>query len=199
MVQAIDLTELYSKAFGISIPEYKLNAQPYEYAFDSNGDANGKFGSPKRALNPITGGYYFMPVYLDIDNSGDIGLNDYELPYPIVRVQSQKRIIETALTERKGTVVEIINQESWKIYIKGFIISKNNEYPEDEIYKLKQVYEKNEAFSIRSVITDLFLTDGDKVVVKSLNFPEVKGVELVKPYELELISVNIFDLITVPV
>jgi hypothetical protein len=44
------------------------------------------------------------------------------------------------------------------------------------------------------VLTDLFLTADDRVCIKSLNFPEVKGIEDVKPYEMELVSVNIFDL-----
>lgn len=183
-MQAIDLNELYMKAFGVSAPEYKLNAEPKALP-----SSNSMYGTPYYGNNYVTGAYYFLPAFFDIqDNS------DYEIPFPIIRIQSQKRIIETPLTERKGTVVEIVNQESWKIYIKGFIISKNSNYPEKEIEALKNVYEMDKAIRLRCALTDLFLKADDRVVIKSINFPEVKGVEHVKPYEMELISVSIFDL-----
>lgn len=184
MEQIINLQELYNKAFGVSLPEYKLNAQE-----KTPPETNSMYGTPFYGSNHITGGYYFMPAFFDLNDD-----SDYTIPFPIIRVQSQKRIIETPLTERKGTVVELVNQESWKIYIKGFIISKNGRYPEQEIADMIAVFERNTSLRLRCALTDLFLTADDRVCIKSLNFPEVKGIEDVKPYEMELVSVNIFDL-----
>ena len=184
MAGLFNLQELYLKAFSVKMPEYKLNAQektPLE--------TNSMYGTPYYGSNHVTGGYYFMPAFFDLNDD-----SDYTIPFPIIRVQSQKRIIETPLTERKGTVVELVNQESWKIYIKGFIISKDGRYPEQEIAKMIEVFERNTSLRLRCALTDLFLTADDRVCIKSLNFPEVKGVEDVKPYEMELVSVNIFDL-----
>jgi hypothetical protein len=186
-MQAIDLQDLYNKAFGVSIPEYKLNASP-----KAAPDTSSIYGTPFYGSNFVTGAYYFLPAFLDFQDD-----SDYSIPFPIIRIQSQKRIIETPLTERKGTVVELVNQESWKIYIKGFIISKDGNFPEQEILKMKEVYELNTALRLRCALTDLFLTADDRVTIKSINFPEVKGIQHVKPYEMELISVNIFDLTTV--
>lgn len=184
MEQIINLQELYNKAFGVNLPEYKLNAQE-----KTPPETNSMYGTPFYGSNHITGGYYFMPAFFDLNDD-----SDYTIPFPIIRVQSQKRIIETPLTERKGTVVELVNQESWKIYIKGFIISKDGRYPEQEIAKMIEVFERNTSLRLRCALTDLFLTADDRVCIKSLNFPEVKGIEDVKPYEMELVSVNIFDL-----
>lgn len=184
MAGLFNLQELYEKAFSVKMPEYKLNAQektPLE--------TNSMYGTPYYGSNHVTGGYYFMPAFFDLNDD-----SDYTIPFPIIRIQSQKRIIETPLTERKGTVVELVNQESWKIYIKGFIISKDGRYPEQEIAEMIAVFERNTSLRLRCALTDLFLTADDRVTIKSLNFPEVKGVEDVKPYEMELVSVNIFDL-----
>jgi Domain of unknown function (DUF6046) len=190
-IGGFDLNELYQKAFGISMPEYKLEAPQQE----TNLRQMGKFGTPLYAYNFHNSMYHFLPIWFDIDGFNEDGSEkDYRLPYPIMRIQSQKKIVETPLTDRKGSVVELINQESWKIYIKGFIISKDNTYPEEEIYALKNIYERNEPLIMRSVLSDLFLTEKDKVVIKSLNFPEIKGIETVKPYEMELITDGIFDL-----
>jgi hypothetical protein len=183
-MQAIDLKELYNKAFGVSMPEYKLNVADKPTPFTSS-----IYGTPFNGSNALTGGFYFLPAYFDLQDD-----SDYTIPFPIIRVQSQKRIVETPLTERKGTVIELINQESWKIYIKGFIVSKDGNYPEQEILKMKEVYELNTALRLRCALTDLFLTADDRVLITDLNFPEVKGVEHVKPYEINLISTSVLDL-----
>jgi hypothetical protein len=200
-MQAIDLKELYKQAFGVSVPEYQLYEQKSDkavYSGKDNGDGllRGKFGSIIYGNNAIGGNYTFMPAFFDLDNDGDFGANDYELPFPIMRISSQKRIVETPLTERKGTVVEIVSQQNWKIYIKGFIVSKDASFPEEEVYRLKQLYEdeKNPYLRLRCALTDLFLTTDDRVVITDLNFPDVKGIENVKPYEMNLITTNIFDL-----
>jgi hypothetical protein len=180
----INLQDLYKKAFGITMPEYKLNVAEKPAASKSS-----VYGTPFYGGNFVTGGVYFLPAFFDLQDD-----SDYTIPFPIIRIQSQKRIIETPLTERQGTVVEVVSQDSWKIYIKGFIISVDGNYPEKEIEKLKNVYELNQPLRLRCALTDLFLHAEDRVCITSINFPEVKGIEHVKPYEIELISVNIFDL-----
>jgi hypothetical protein len=198
-MQAIDLKELYKQAFGVSIPEYQLFEQKGDkavYSGKDNGDLylRGKFGSIMYGNNAIGGNYTFMPAFFDLDNDGQFTEYDFELPFPIIRISSQKRIVETPLTERKGTVVEIVSQENWKIYIKGFIISKDLIFPEEQVYALKQLYENTKYLRLRCALTDLFLTADDRVVITDLNFPDVKGIEHVKPYEMNLITTNIFNL-----
>ncbi|MBK6819839.1 MAG: hypothetical protein IPG85_09755 [Bacteroidetes bacterium] len=117
-----------------------------------------------------------------------------EVGYPIIRILGAQHSGETPMTERKGSAIEIISQDNWKIYIRGFLFNHDREYPEEDIYKLKELFEKNESVVIRSVLTDLFLIAEDRVVITDINFPEVTGIEHVKPYEINLISDSIFDL-----
>lgn len=185
MTQSINIQQLFAKAFGIPMPEYKLQELDKPKPL-----SNSLYGTPYYGSNPLTGQYHFLPVFLDIE-----GDSDYELPFPVVRIQSQKIIVETPMTERKGSVVELVSQESWKVNIKGFIVSSNGQYPEEAIQRMVNVYERNVPVRMRCALTDLCLAADDRVVIKSLNFPEVRGVEHVKPYEMDLVSVSIFDLI----
>lgn len=180
-----DLQDLYLKAFGVQFPKYELESKNTADAIGS------KYGSSVYRKADVTGRYYFMPVELG-------GL---ELGYPIIRIQSRKNIVETHLTEQNGSVIEMISRENWKIYIRGFMFNHEREYPEEDIYNLKELYNRNESVVIKSVLTDIFLThkdddgnDTDRVVVTDINFPEVKGIEHVKPYEINLISDSIFSL-----
>jgi len=178
MSYQFDLGEMYQKAFGIKMPKYELDSKNTQDAIGS------KYGSSLYRKADVTGRYYFMPVTLG-------GL---ELGYPIIRIQARKNIVETPMTERKGSAIEIISQDNWKIYIRGFMFNHDREYPEEDIYNLKELFEKNESLELRSVLTDLFLVGEDRVVITDINFPEVKGIEHVKPYEINLISDSIFDL-----
>ncbi len=122
------------------------------------------------------------------------------LPHPVISVTGKKTIIETPLTERRGTVKEVINLMDYEIVIKGLIIGEDNEYPEVEVSVLRDIFELNVAVGIANPITDIFLmgpaTSGsDKVVIKELSFPEVKGAKNVRPYQLTMVSDAPFNLI----
>lgn len=173
-----DLGALFNKVWKTGMPEYDLKSTNESDAFAS------KFGSSVYRKADAVGRYYFMPVKL----------GDVELQYPIIRIQGRKNIVETQLTERKGSVIEIINQESYQIYIRGFLINHTGDFPEEAVHEMKELFETNQSVPIRSVLTDLFLTDEDSVVIADLSFPEVTGVENVKPYELNLISDSNFEL-----
>jgi hypothetical protein len=178
MSYQFDLAELYQKAFGITVPKYELDSK------NTQDQLGSKYGSSLYRKADVTGRYYFMPVTLG-------GL---ELGYPIIRIQGRKNIVETQMTERKGSAIEIISQDNWKIYIRGFMFGHDRKFPEEQIYELKELYERNESLELRSVLTDLFLVEKDSVVIADINFPEVKGIEHVKPYEINLISDSIFEL-----
>lgn len=173
-----DLGELYNKAFNIKLPEYAILAENEEALVAS------KYGSSTYRRADAVGRNYFMPVEL----------GGMQLSYPVIRISGSKNIVETQLTERKGSVIEIINQDSYKIYIRGFMINHQGHFPEEDVYNLQQLFELNKSIPIKSVLTDLFLTSDDRVVIKDFNLPEVQGVENVKPYELELISDSVFEL-----
>lgn len=198
MAIQFNIQDLYMKAFGVKAPEYDLKETnegliaPNNYSsVNPDVEPKSKYGSSPYFKQDALGRYYFMPVKL----------GDLDLPYPIIRIQSRKNIVETQMTERKGSVIEIISQDNWKIYIRGFIFAHDRKFPEEDIYNMRKMYERNESLVISSVLTDLFLTsqdsnnnETDKVVITDINFPEVKGIEHVKPYEIQLISDSIFEL-----
>jgi hypothetical protein len=124
------------------------------------------------------------------------------LPNPVVSIESKKYIIDTALTERRGTVKEMINTSDYEITIRGLIIGSTHDFPEDQIAMLRDAYEQNKPVSIASAVTDIFLlrpdrSGSDKVVIAEMRMPVIPGVKNVRPYELKLISDETFNLISI--
>lgn len=171
------ISELFQKAFGREIEYDLVNSK-------ADQQESSKYGSSPYRAEDAKGRWMFMPVTLDT----------LQLVYAVIRVTGRKNIVETQLTERKGSVIEIINQDSYKIYIRGFLIDHTGNYPEDGVNALKELFEQNKSVPIKSVLTDLFLTEEDRIVITELNFPEVTGIENIKPFEMNMVSDSIFDL-----
>jgi hypothetical protein len=215
-----NLGDLFEQTFG-----YKTRAFEPEFKATPNKDSlnpavpqrmeQGAHGSPYYA-NDALGREYFLPVTLTYpDNTplseqdaGLVGgnttgiLNKWNLPYPVISVSSRKTILETPVTERRGTVKELINIEDYEIIIKGFIIGATNEFPEKEVTTLRTIYEQNVALSIQCPLTDIFLlrpdrSGSDQVVIKQLSFPALTGVKNIRPYELHLVSDEPFNLVSI--
>lgn len=132
---------------------------------------------------------YYMPVRLD----------GYDLEHPVISIVGKKNIIETALTERQGTVKELINIADWEITVRGLIIDKYGDFPEDEIQKMVDLFHRNKAVEIECALTDSFLMRWERkgnnsVVIEEISFPEIKGIMNVRPYELKLVSDAPFNL-----
>jgi hypothetical protein len=211
---SLNLSALFEQTFG-----YRTRAfEPQFKRVVGDGDnksgrqEQGKGGSPYYATDSL-GNEYFMPVtlvYADTDRNASQGsgrANEFsgrkrwELPYPVVSIESKKSIVETALTERSGTVKELVSIMDYEITIKGFIVATTHEFPEDAVASLQAIYELNEAISIQCPLTDIFLlrpdrSGSDQVVIKELKFPAVTGVKNIRPYELKLLSDEPFNLIT---
>jgi hypothetical protein len=141
-------------------------------------------GSPLWAKDS-RGRYYFMPVKLG-------GL---ELYPALVSFTGKKNIIETPLIGYEGSVKELINIDSYEISIRGFVIDDNNSFPDEKIMKLQELWKKNESLSLECALTDIFLQEDDKVIIKGLRFPEMKGSEHIQAYEIECLSDQYFELI----
>jgi len=169
----------------------------------------GKQGSPYYK-NDANGRECFLPASITYaqpqgtDPGGNvIELNKtIDLPYPIVSISCRRKFIETELTERDGTAVELINTGNYEINIKGFVINKNNEFPEDGINQLRELWEKKRPVSLSCVMTDIFLMQpgrggSDNVVIREIRLPEVKGIKNVRPYELIMFSDLPFNLIEI--
>ena len=194
---SFSLADLFEQTFG-----YKTSAFNPDFDFLPVAATTSVAGSPYYKQDAL-GREYFMPVTLMIpsnDGSNNTQLQPYDLPYPIISVSSKKTIIETPLTERRGTVKEVINSMDYEIVIKGFIIGPTGSFPEAEVTKLRDAFEQNTAMSIKCPVTDIFLvrpgrSGSDMVVIKELSFPPVTAIVNVRPYELRLVSDEPFSLI----
>lgn len=101
------------------------------------------------------------------------------------------------MPERGGTVKELISIDDYQINVKGILINDDNVFPESEVIDLHELFLKAESVIMKCVLTDIFLkgTFGQRVVIKDLKFPAVVGVEHAKPFEMELESDMIFELV----
>jgi len=183
---SFSIAQLFEKQFG-----YKSDAFNFNKITDRNLKANG--GSPLYSLDSF-GREYFMPVWL-----GQTLDSLIEIPYPVIRIECRKTIVETPLTERNGTVKELIYTQDYRISIKGLIVSSTPDWPEKDIRALNTLFNVNTPIYIQSALTDIFLVAVDRngdtqAVISSIFFPENKGVKNVCPYEIELLSDNIFSL-----
>lgn len=129
----------------------------------------------------------FMPVRLG---------SEFLPNEPTMALTNRKNIIETALagSTRRGTVKELISMEDWQITIRGIVVNTESTkvYPEDQVHRLLFLYERNEALEIECALTNLL--NIRRVVIKSINFPEMVGVQHAQAYEMELVGDEDFDL-----
>lgn len=189
-----NLPDLFERTFG-----YKSRAfDPGFEERNKKAEQNAKLGADYYGTDMSTGEYY-MPVTIEYQSGTSGADSKWTLPHPVIAVTSRKTIIETPLTERRGTVKELINVQDYDIVIKGFIINKKNEFPEEDITTLRNIYELNKPVSVKCPVTDIFLLrpdrkGSDKVVIKELKFPPVSGIKNIRPYELHMVSDEPFNL-----
>ena len=114
-----------------------------------------------------------LPVTLWVDDTYNI-----EIPCATVRVSTQRTVVRTPITQRVGTVKELYGQDDWKFTIKGVLIDRWGNLPEDKIMLLKRIFEMGRPVELRNAYTDLFLEDSKRVALLSLEFPEIEGKSL---------------------
>lgn len=177
-----NLQDLFAKQFGYRPQEYKIDPKDVKKKSES-----GKYGS--YYAQDALGRTVFMPVTLG-------GLF---LPYTWISVSASKTIIETPMTEVRGTVKEIIKTDDYIFNLKGFIIGHDGKFPEKDVEDLKTLYERNEAVEIKCILTDIFLLTPeqggqDNVVIRTFDLNENPGVESVRGFEMNLVSDQAFEL-----
>lgn len=134
-------------------------------------------GTPIRKQD-ATGRMYFMPVWIKSS------LGEIELPCAVISLTGKKRIVETALTGRRGTVNELVNVDSYEVAITCALIGEDGNYPEQAVKQMRDLYELNEAVELVSALTDLVFEDEDKVVIESIELPALAGVENIQIVKL---------------
>ena len=131
-------------------------------------------GTPIRRQDATTGRWYFMPV------SVKCSLGNIELPCAAISISGEKRIVQTALTGRRGTVNELVNVDSYKVSITAALIGEDGNYPEQAVQQMREMWELNEAVMLISALTDLVVGRDDKFVFDKIEFPTMGGTEHVQ-------------------
>ncbi len=125
----------------------------------------------------VLGKSFFMPVTVD----------GYSLPGVNINISGGKKIIKTLINEKKGTDKEFFATDDYKITLRGVASNlESNDFPEADLDKIYKMYEKNEALSIKCVLTDIIKVYS--VVIETFKFPEMKGVDNAQAYVLNCIS-----------
>lgn len=163
-----------------------------EPPFDSVGvvpAASGEFVQMRNTLGGKlpTGQSIFMPVQI-----GDLLLPNE----PTLRITGVKNIVSTRLagSTRRGSVKELIAVDDYRIVIRGIAINfeDSENYPEDAVKGIHDLYLRNESLEIQSALTNLFGIY--RVVIESIDFPEMIGVQHAQAYELSCVSDEDFTL-----
>jgi hypothetical protein len=208
---SLDLDLLFEQAFGYRSSAFNrrftsVNSRPNRKEISDYGTAY--YASDGR------GNEYYLPVAVLYDdasaeNNPPAGVEDtsqlykprqkWQLPHPVISVNCGKKIIETALTDRNGTVKEMVTTMDLQITIRGLLIGHDGNLPEAEINKLWSLFELNKNIQLECALTDPMLLraarkGSDNVVITNLQLPEIVGVKNVRPYLLQLKSDEPFNL-----
>lgn len=173
------LADIFERTFGYQPP------QPFRI----------EQATPRRETSSLGQPYY------DVDDAGrehfmPVRLNGWLIPFAVVSITPRKLIVSTPLAERNGSVHEIISVDDYSINIKGLLADPGNDYPEDQVRQLYNIFMLNRSIELRSAKTDIFLRGEDKVIVKEIPLPALPGVQHIQPFEINCVSDTIFTLET---
>ena len=115
----------------------------------------------------------------------DESFEGYSFPAELtLQVSRAKKIIETDIIGKKGTVEELVAVDDWEINIKGFIINyESDAYPENEVQELNTVCELQDSLL---PVTSKFLNNLgiDYLSIHQLRLPQMAGYSNVQPFEV---------------
>jgi hypothetical protein len=129
----------------------------------------------------------FCPITLEYNGKS------YDLPYSTIAIQLRKKIIDTPLINRRGSVKELIQIEDYKFTINGVYLS-DSDFPEDELTELDELFNINEPVKIKNAFVEIFLKQDNSVVIESCDLPDMKGVTGAQAYSFSIVSDTILEL-----
>ncbi len=170
------------KKAGYSAKDFELDADANENEQKTQSDL-GAILRKKDAL----GRWYFLPVILEHEGK------EYEIPNAVIRISGKKKIVETDMIGRKGSVKELISIDDYEITVSGIIVA--DDFPEEGITEINELYNINESVKLKCALTDIFMETDDKVVIKDIDFQEMKGTEHVQLFSMNMVTDRNFELI----
>lgn len=150
--------------------EYNINSVPF-YANNANGNE------------------MFLPIWLIRPDGSQLLLQN-----TVSSFTNKKTIVETPMVNRQGTFKEEISLSDWDMNVKGLIVSTDMDYPDQMVSELTRLYELSAPLGIQNARTSIIIEGQEQVVIKSLRFPEIKGMKHIQAFEMDLVSDNAFEL-----
>ncbi len=145
-------------------------------------DANGK--APVYAKDNTNGNkVLFLPIWI----------NDTLIPVARVYGGCKIEMVETPLIARRGTVKELIRFDDYRFTIQGMCVGLKKEFPSEQIEKLNSFFNIGKPVKIQNAFIDTLLK-ADEFIITELDFPDMRGVEHVKAFTMEIVADSIFDL-----
>jgi len=186
-----DIADIVEKVYG-----YK----PYSLsAFPADNNAENPYqvkqiqkrtikGSNVYGGQDLIGREVFLPVTIEA------GGKNYEFPYSVLAMRRKKFMVETPMVERSGSVKEDIGLDDWVISMKGFLIDPLNQFPDDQLYELNELFKRREAVRLKCALSDIFLEENDHVVITEFDIPDKSKVIGVKEFVFAMRSDSILTL-----
>ncbi|WP_306353710.1 DUF6046 domain-containing protein [Flavobacterium sp. '19STA2R22 D10 B1'] len=201
MANIFDIYELYKQYYGVAkyhvLPsaDDKAISQKIAYSLEKRETESGaiQYSSKQISFNKtgLIGQDIWHPVQL-----WKSGTEFIDIDICTIRINGQKTIVKTAVSERKGTVKEQFAIDDYKFTIKGFLVGKNQTIPEKEISLLKDFYESSDPILLYGGYPELFLDESCRVVIDNLEFPDVQGKAYwIRPFNFTCESDFITDII----
>lgn len=183
---SINPFEAYRNAFGYVALPFPLEASVKGILGENAKERLSKLGTAlfKRDKN---GQEAFCPV--TIIHKG----REFNLPYSTIAISMKKRIEETTLLARAGSVKELIAKEDYQFTIRGVMLS-DADLPEDEITDLSDLYNIDEPVALKNPFSDIFIPGDSKVVVRDIDLPDMKGLGGAQAYTIKVSSDAILEL-----
>jgi hypothetical protein len=177
MANNFDLYNLYKQVFNkpFSIPEATGQSGALElYDVPANERERGsiKYSQKGIPFNKVSalGRDIWFPVTFWISNDKFIDIDACT-----IGVVMSKVIVKTAVSEQKGTVKEQFDIDDTQFNVRGFLIGKDRNFPEDQVLFLTELFESQKEIYMTGGYPELFLGEEARVVIKGLEFPEVQG------------------------
>ncbi|KAA2245490.1 hypothetical protein F0L74_05905 [Chitinophaga agrisoli] len=175
-----DLREIFERVFGYSPPP-----EPPEFP-DAPPRLETSILAQPYYLEDAVGREFFMPVTID----------GYLIPFAVMSMYWKKTYISTSMPERGGSVKELISIDDYVFEIRGICLNDGNDFPEQDIIDLHNLFKKNSSVTMRSALSAIVLKGefDERVIIRDVRWPDMQGVQHARAFEMTVESDMIFEL-----
>lgn len=176
MANYIDLIQRYFGSYvALPFPGSRAEAVRVNILENLNTEIYPQKQAPKFSAEGLP---IFMPCTID----------GWDLPNePLIEIGASKQIVRTELAGYNGTVKENMGLNDYEIIIRGVAINEeSDDYPEDQVSKLRALFEKKESLKITSPLLGIF--NVNLIAIERLRLPANEGEMSAQPFELQCFS-----------